>query len=490
MHLIILVSIVGVTFINSFSISKYIKNVKTDIYKTLGVVATVKGDSYYGTHETAKTYYDAYNEYKIFISNIVKHDKVIFFSTNNLLEFVRLNDVNGSKKEIIGTNDFNYELGYYEFDENSYGVDLIGIDKSELIDEKTNHIRLTKGRYLTKEEIIDSNSCIILEGFVNSDGKEIEIGDTIKINGTITGPDNIKNDLKQRNFTEPVKELKVVGMFEVIDKKHDIPPYEYSSRIYVSYNLVENYSKEFISSVEKFTGINDLLRDENQGYFNYFLPVTNLPSFIQLSSFEDIEEYKTYCENLLNKTTYIKDKYRFITTSDTAERIVEPVDSIVKIANIIKLITIFALGFVDILLIRSFVLNNAKEIAIYQALGKAKNKILLQYICELSIIVIIAFAGIGLTAPFANDYIINQIKNNIKIENNDESILVDDYLISGENILNPNQIDYEVIIRNIESISLSKEYIVCYIYIFSISTISCYYYLSKSFKHSLVKRLN
>lgn len=489
-HLIILVSLIGVIFVNSLSISNLVYTIKTNIYESLGAIATIQGDSYYGTHYSANTYYEAYDEYKTFLDRILNHDNVIFSSTNYMLEYVQLNDVIGSKKEIINTNEYNNETGFYEFYDNVYTVDLIGISTSELIDELTGHIRLTKGRYLTKEEIIDSNSCIILDGFVKSNGKEIKIGDTINVNGTITGSDNIKSDLNKRNFIEPVKELKVVGMFEVVDKKHDIPPYGYSSKIYVSYNFVENYSKEFIRSVEKFTGINDLLKDESQGYFNYFLPVTILPPYIELNSFEDIEEYKIYCENLLSKTTYIKDKYRFIATSNTAERIVEPVDSIVNIADIIKLMTIFALGFVNVLLIRSFVLNNSNEIAIYQALGKAKNRILLQYICELSIILTIAFAGIGLTAPFTNDYIIHQIKSNIKIENNDGNIPVDDYLTSGENILNPNQIDYEIIIRNIESISLSKEYIICGIYIFSISTISCYYYLSKSLKHSITRRLN
>ena len=465
----IIVISLGTFFISSLTLVKEIHNIKNEIYESFETIATIQGATFYSTHKNATTYYDSYNEYKNVINELSEHAQ--FLSVNYMLDYCIIQNVYGRTEQSNDAFYFNYELNYYPFDDgnNYYGVNLIGTNTSELIDELTNHITLTDGRYFTAQEIEKENVVIIPNNLVNENGNKIEIGDYISVQAKLSGPDLLKENLYNNGFIEPSIQLKVIGMYEVVDVIHDVPPYMYSTRIYTSNRIVEEYSNLMIKSIEQLLNVDDLMEIESEDYFPYFLPNTILPPYYKLNNYEEAIKFREKAEYLLSNTVYIKENYKVVTTNETIDRIIEPINSINKLASLVLIITLISLGGILFSFITLFAKKRTHEIAIYRALGMKKRIIIIRYCMEILFAVMIGFAGIKIFVPQVRDWMSNQIINYIKVEDNNQDNIDWDYFASGQYLLDPKQIENKNIAEEMNLSITYKEYLFCYGYILIIT---------------------
>lgn len=476
--LILIIFLLGNTLISGITIYKTVNNITNDIYSSFTTLVTIQGESFYETHQEDNTYYRDYEEYKTLINELSKDERVKFSSINTMLNYCYLEDIIGrSTSENYDASIFNNEENfiYYQFisEADTFGLGgLIGTNTSELIDELTNHIELVDGRYFTEEEIANSNVAIIPYNLVTKNGDILQVGDTITVHGNLSGPNYIRDELFEKGYQVPTVELEVVGTFKVIDKEHDTPPYDYCSRIYTTNKVVENFSNQIISSIEEFTNINDLMQVESDEYFPYFLPNTILPPYYELNNYKDVEEFVQKCNQLLSETNYIKDYYVIISTNDTINRIVEPLEGVEKMANVFAKASFIALGILMFLIVGLFTKNRTKEIAIYRALGQSNKKIILKFCGEIMLTIIISLGCIQLCAPSISSFISNKLIETINIEEKlQENNL--DYFSSGQYILDPLQKENDDIFKNFEIEITNKEYLICSGYIMVISLLGC-----------------
>lgn len=473
--IIIIVFVLGNTLITGLSFEKSLNQLSHQIYESFDTLATIQGDSFYETHQSAETYYRDYNEYKELLEKISEEKEVEFSSIGYLLEHIHLTNAVGRSTGIYNdVTQYDSDLGYFPFTSgDNLGADLIGTNTAELIDELTDHILLTDGRHFNSEEIDHDLVAIIPNNLVNESGNPIKTGDTISIQGDLSGPNYIRDDLYGQGYSVPALDLLVVGMYRVINIEEDVPPFKYSNRIYVPNKVLEDYSNMVIKSIEDFMGVDDIMKLESEEYFPYFLPNAIMPPYFKLKSYEDAVIFQEKCEQLLNNTTYIKENYKIVTTNDSITRIIEPVSSIEKIAGIIKNSSFIALGLILFIIMGFFIRNSTYEIAIYRALGQKKSKIIIKFCGEIIISILIAFLSIRLTAPKVTAFISHTIMESVEIEEN---------MVNEQYWMESNQIENKELFKDFNIEPDNQEYLFCGIYLLIVSLSGCIFMILKIIK--------
>lgn len=472
--LFIFIFMIGNIMLAGMVMDKSYHEIANSIYSSLDSVATIKGATFYETHQSEEEYYVLYEETMNYLNECSKDEAVTFASISTMLEHVKIKEVYGRS---IGN--FNCTSCVEWKDEYSYqnNFDLIGTNTPELIDEITKHIQLSEGRYFTSEEIENKYVAIIPENLVDKAGNVLQVGDLITIEINRFEHHSVLDEIDESHFIVPKIQLEIVGKFKVIDEKHDINPYPYSDKIYVPNQVVENYSNLIIQSYEKALGIKDLMSVESEYDFPYFLPCTILPPYFELRSFKDMEEFKGRCERLLSIQPNIDKYYKVVTTNDTITRILEPLQSVERIPKILMTTAFVSMGLILFLFIGLFISRSSHEIALYCALGQKKSKIMMKYCGEIFIVVFISFLGIRITAQSGSEFISNKMIENIVIEENERDEYY--YFESGQNLLDPNQLENEDITKNMKIKLTNKDYLLCGGYIFIISMIGCIFIIIK-----------
>jgi len=309
-----------------------------------------------------------------------------------ILDIDGVNDYNLTAEFMLqdaSSTNFDFLSDGFEFDTRLFDHSMASLQSStnsELMDGFANgNLRLESGRHLTAD---DHRSVLISDEL--AEYNNLTIGDTLKVSGTST-----------HGVSDTTLELEIVGIFSGTRGiggflQSDIP----SNRLIIDMSsLMEEYERSNFFG----TGI-----------------AGSLPGAFSVSAHNSNDIQSVYDEILNLPQIYGKE---FVITmgAEGFEGISDSLGSLqVLVYTLLVIITVVSMGILAILL-TIWTRGRVKEIGIFLANGIKKKKIISQFIFEVLVIAVVAFAvslPIGhLTATRAGDFVMIQFTATQELQN-------------------------------------------------------------------------
>lgn len=276
---------------------------------------------------------------------------------------------------------------------------------------------IVEGRYFTQEEL-DNGERKILIDIYDAQYENINIGD--KISRDIYNY-KIEDNQVVTDFDRLIHyEFEVIGIYSSkdINSKYQIPednkvlytevPGKCLEEIYDLQNeVLDNHTEE------------EKRIFEDLGYGSYRRPTREV-TFMQLS-LKGIDASEQMQEELLNNMNYPKSYYSLTSAIEDYRYVQAPLENLVALANVALwasvVLIVVLLGLVSILFIR----NRTFEIGVLMAMGERKMNILLQFVCEIVLVGLLAtslsmVSGNKLGSAISEEFMRIQIDTDYEME--------------------------------------------------------------------------
>ena len=340
-------------------------------------------------------------------------------SKNPLVEYT---DMNIHYQALYLKDNENYQLSNKIYSNESY---LHGVGSSIFVDEKEDRLNLIQGNYFSKEMLENGDNMIIVSNKVIRNNKPLEIGDKISFDFVIGGYDYSIN----QNITliEEEVEYTVIGIYQQIENKYSDIQIELND-FYVPNNSLMKY----INKVKE-------IKNEN-------IMIINKPAWIEncvfkVNSLDNFSKFKDSVNDFLKDTPITS-----YTSEDTIEGLLGPIQIFSNISKSIQSFSLVAMSIISGLITFYFVRDRKHEIGIYLSLGMKKIELCLQIILEtLTIGLLGILLSIGSGAIISKSYSKYLMESMIYYENSEK-----DKYTTGHEILNPNQLDNQEILKDYE----------------------------------------
>ncbi len=246
---------------------------------------------------------------------------------------------------------------------------------------------LTSGRFATREEIDSGLNVILIEENI-AELNNLRLGDTFSVSASILDYQNVDIDYE------------IVGIyrtFEVVDQRmvgKGGDSLLSQNRFYIPFNALQSIGMEK-------SEIDDILVTSN---------VISLKDPLNIDAFKEEAEQK------------IEIKYGRLDANDALyNNLMGPIESLGNISGILVVIIAVA-GALIIGLITALTVNERKEeIGILLAVGESKLKIVSQFVLEVTIIAVIAFALSSFTGSYLGENISKAVLDSELLETQDSS---------------------------------------------------------------------
>lgn len=427
--LFLVVFLLNSVLLGSLSLKNSAKSIENLFKESLGAVATIQGEenslNKNGYYSQPEDYDRIFHDYQQLIEKCSQSDTLKYSSYSYFQPLMKVD-------------------GVIDADDSGFGAWLIGSSNIQLQNQRTGYLEIVEGRSFTEEELMEGNVAVIRNTLQYQDGSEIELGDKITVFY------NDRREYLHGDFQFPKIELTVIGKYEV-KKEVDFTNIMIFDGIYVPNSVVLSYSKEARKNLENYFKIDDLMkiRKEVNGWevtgYDYFLPCGIYAPYFELENYSLLDEFQAYCEDELKKTGSISNIYHFVSTAQTAERILEPMNQIGDLADLIMMISILLISMIVFLFIWLNSKKRTHEIGIYLSLGEKKRNIIKQFCGEILLIGCLVILCLGFSYRRINQWIITNVIHTIEIDREDETEITDsDYVVDPNGLA--ERFDYKKVV--------------------------------------------
>ena len=404
-----IVFIIGNVMCASLAVSSSIENTQNEFRKHYGAKIEISVNGYMDVIFDSSTN-EVYKRVYSFLDNLIENNK----------EVIQYSDIN---KRIKGF--YSNELKFINEDgyETSGNIEiyLFGSSNSQLGLIKNYKIELIDGRLFNDVEMKEGKNVVLLsENFElldNGEYRKVRVGDVLTFNRVVNG-----------TYGESV-EFEVVGIYKRYDNvmpgMNESDNYNHSNhiaRIYVPMNTLEKEAIRF----------NEL---KNPKSYEHHLITTNI--YLQLNGDASMNRFSIVMDNLKENDKSVFDKITMISTNDIYKKISSPIEAMSEISSFLLIMSstlcILILSVAIFILIR----NRKHEIGILISLGEHKCNVIVQILCEILVVGILALGcsmvtGNKLGQAYSNYLIRDQI------EESQHDLTVDEIELQEELLENYN----------------------------------------------------
>ena len=383
--LFLIVFIIGNVMCGSLAISSSIKNTQNEFRKHYGykVEFDVFGNmEEYHEDSTNEVYKRTYS----FLDNVVENNEEI-------LQYCDINKrINGLHSKEL---QFIDEDGYENIIDKVF---LFGSSNSQLGLIKNYKIKLVEGRLFSDEEMEGSNVILVSENFrilENDEYRKVEVGDIL------TFDRHVNDEMKES------VQYEVVGIFKRYDNvmtgSNESDYYDSSNHVARIYTPLKTLEKEE-------TRFEELVGKKS---YAHTLMITKI--YLQLNSDATMNRFDIIRENLKENDPAVEKNIQITSTNDIYKKISSPIESMSEISSFLLIMSstlcILILSVAIFILIR----NRKHEIGILISLGEYKRNVILQILCEILIIGVLALGSSMITGNklgqmYSNTLIADQIE--------------------------------------------------------------------------------
>lgn len=420
--------ILGNVMAGAISIKQGTKSVEETIKKQLGATATVSFDY----EKMEKSELEDYDK--------VAHPTPDIYNEIGVLSQVKYFDYSVTDFEMtqklksVQPKDESFSIG---MEGQSY-MNFKGVNYPEVIDVKSQKIKMTNGRVFTEEEVKEGKAVAIISEELAKENN-LAVGDKMIVDRTVQDDEGMMNsDGEEASKVDTATKdypMEVIGTFQVVqvedEKKRkkeddgmaDFNLYEQMNTIYAPNAYISNTAKEFTTfAFEKFPNnyswvgeegkqpsLDDVLKamtgENNRGTSMYIIEKPEL-----------VEDFRIEAQKVLDSHN-IK-YYKVLASSDQYDSVAGPVKGMAKISNLVLIISVVASVLIITLVVILFLRDRKHELGVYLSLGEKRSRVVGQIVTEVVLISLVAitisvFTGNMLAKGFSNSLIQTQRQEDV-----------------------------------------------------------------------------
>lgn len=269
----------------------------------------------------------------------------------------------------------------------STNMNLFGVSSPNLLEEGFEERRLTRGRFLTKDEIESKSPVAVISEYSDlkkANGEPLGLNDKVQLEFLLEFTERNVGSIGATNELSETVEVEIVGFYDVPVISKGGPEVLIPSLLFG--DMTNNYN-------EKMGGCFKTCNFGQNEYFNSRYPeIVNVQNLVFIDSVDSIAFVQKTIEDLIEKYQDEYQEFSVYSSADEYQRIAGPIDNLLKTSNIIVVGSIVATLLILILIINLILKDRRKELGIFLAMGESIPNIFGQVLIEFALISLLALS--------------------------------------------------------------------------------------------------